>query len=68
MVRVNLRLPGNLKAMIEDPAAAWALRQTAESPRSPSAGQRGPGRLSMRTTYARDPDWIVGDSHRGWTR
>ncbi len=68
MVRINLRLPANLKALIEDAAAGGGLvRQRLDRPgRRRRAGQRGPARA--RPAAAQKPDRVVGESYSGWVR
>src|SRR6185437_14455461 len=47
MVRINLRLPGNLKALIEDAAAAGGLSVNAWIVRAAAAGLAGEGRTQV---------------------
>ena len=68
MVRINLRLPANLKALIEDAAAAGGLSgQCLDRPgaRRRRAGQRGPGGAT-RPAPAQKPDRFR--QHSGWVR
>jgi len=68
MVRINLRLPGNLKALIEDAAAAGGLSVNAWIVRAAAAGLANEGRHATRPAPARNPDRIVGQSYSGWVR
>jgi hypothetical protein len=68
MVRINLRLPGNLKALIEDAAAAGGLSVNAWIVRSAAAGLAGEGRLPARPAAAHKPDRVTGESFSGWVR
>ena len=68
MVRINLRLPGNLKALIEDAAAAGGLSVNAWIVRAAAAGLANEGRRTTRPAPAQKPDRIVGQSHSGWAR
>ena len=70
MVRINLRLPSNLKALIEDAAAAAGLSVNAWIVRAAAAGlwpiedrARAPAASGRRRS-----DRIVGESYRGWAR
>jgi hypothetical protein len=66
MVRINLRLPGNLKALIEDAAAAGGLSVNAWIVRAAAAGLAGEGRTQVRAAV-QEPGQ-VGQSHTGWAR
>jgi HicB family len=66
MVRINLRLPGNLKALIEDAAAAGGLSVNAWIVRAAAAGLAGEGRTQGRAA-AQKPGQ-VGQSYTGWGR
>jgi hypothetical protein len=68
MVRINLRLPSNLKALIEDAAAASGLSVNAWIVRAAAAGLANEDRRGGRTPSAQRPDRIVGDSFSGWAR
>ena len=68
MVRINLRLPGNLKALIEDVAAAGGLSVNAWIVRAAAAGRAGEGRRARRPAPVQNPDRIVGQSFTGWVR
>jgi hypothetical protein len=66
MVRINLRLPGNLKALIEDAAAAGGLSVNAWIVRAAAAGLAGEGRTQVRP--ATQSPGQVGQSYTGWVR
>ena len=68
MVRINLRLPANLKALIEDAAAAGGISVNAWIVRAAAAGLAGEGRRGPRPAPAQNPDRIVGQSFSGWAR
>src|ERR1700722_4428038 len=68
MVRINLRLPANLKALIEDAAAAGGLSVNAWIVRATAAGLAGEGRLAARPAAAQKADRVVGQSFSGWVR
>ena len=68
MVRINLRLPGNLKALIEDAAAAGGISVNAWIVRAAAAGLASGGRRARRPAPAQNPDRIVGQSYTGWVR
>src|SRR6201985_3298480 len=68
MVRINLRLPGNLKALIEDAAAAGGLSVNAWIVRAAAAGLANEGRRATRPAPAQKPDRVVGESFSGWVR
>jgi len=63
MVRINLRLPANLKARIEDAAAVGGLSVNAWIVRAAAAGLANEGRRAP----AQKPDRI-GQSYSGWVR
>jgi HicB family len=66
MVRINLRLPGNLKALIEDAAAAGGLSVNAWIVRAAAAGLAGEGRTRVRGAVQQPGQ--VGQSYTGWVR
>jgi hypothetical protein len=68
MVRINLRLPANLKALIEDAAAGGGISVNAWIVRAAAAGLASDGRRATRPAPAQDPDRIVGQSFSGWVR
>ena len=68
MVRINLRLPANLKALIEDAAAAGGLSVNAWIVRAAAAGLSNEGRRATRPAPAQKPDRTVGQSYSGWAR
>lgn len=68
MVRINLRLPSNLKALIEDAAAAAGLSVNAWIVRAAAAGLANEDRRGGRAASAQRSDRIVGDSFSGWAR
>ena len=68
MVRINLRLPANLKALIEDAAAGGGLSVNAWIVRAAAAGLASEGRRATRPASAQKPDRIVGESYSGWGR
>ena len=68
MVRINLRLPANLKALIEDAAAAGGISVNAWIVRAAAAGLASEGRRGPRPASAQNPDRIVGQSFSGWAR
>jgi hypothetical protein len=68
MVRINLRLPANLKALIEDAAAGGGLSVNAWIVRAAAAGLANEGRRAARPAAAQKPDRVVGDSFSGWVR
>jgi hypothetical protein len=68
MVRINLRLPANLKALIEDAAAAGGLSVNAWIVRAAAAGLANEGRRATRPALAQQPDQVVGQSFSGWVR
>ncbi len=68
MVRINLRLPANLKALIEDAAAAGGLSVNAWIVRAAAAGLANEGRRPGRPAPAQQPDQVIGQSFSGWVR
>ena len=68
MVRINLRLPGNLKALIEDAAAGGGLSVNAWIVRAAAAGLANEGRRGTRPAAGQRPEKVVGDSYSGWAR
>ena len=68
MVRINLRLPANLKALIEDAAAGGGLSVNAWIVRAAAAGLAGEGRHGTRPAPAQQSDRIGGQSYSGWVR
>jgi hypothetical protein len=68
MVRINLRLPANLKALIEDAAASGGLSVNAWIVRAAAAGLAKEGRRAARAEPAQKPDRVVGQSFTGWVR
>jgi hypothetical protein len=68
MVRINLRLPANLKALIEDAAASGGLSVNAWIVRAAAAGLANEGRRAARAEPAQKPDRVVGQSFTGWVR
>jgi hypothetical protein len=68
MVRINLRLPASLKALIEDAAAAGGISVNAWIVRAAAAGLASEGRRGTLPGPARKPDRIVGQSFSGWVR
>jgi hypothetical protein len=68
MVRINLRLPANLKALIEDAAAAGGLSVNAWIVRAAAAGLANEGRRGARSALPQSPDQAVGQSFSGWVR
>ena len=68
MVRINLRLPANLKALIEDAAAGGGISVNAWIVRAAAAGLANEGRRATRPAPAQNPDRIVGQSFSGWVR
>lgn len=67
MVRINLRLPANLKALIEDAAASGGISVNAWIVRAAAAGLAGEGRLAARPASSQKPGQ-VGQSYTGWVR
>jgi hypothetical protein len=68
MVRINLRLPANLKALIEDAAAGGGLSVNAWIVRAAAAGLANEGRRARRPASSQEPDRVVGQSYSGWVR
>ncbi|MEY9904022.1 hypothetical protein ABIA35_000228 [Catenulispora sp. MAP12-49] len=68
MVRINLRLPSNLKALIEDAAAASGLSVNAWIVRATAAGLANEGRRARRGKGSHKGDRSYGDSYSGWVR
>jgi len=68
MVRINLRLPANLKALVEDAAAGGGISVNAWIVRAAAAGLANEGRRATRPAPAQNPDRIVGQSFSGWVR
>src|SRR5580693_7065758 len=68
MVRINLRLPANIKALIEDAAAGGGISVNAWIVRAAAAGLASDGRRATRPAPAQQPDRIVGQSYSGWVR
>ena len=68
MVRINLRLPANLKALVEDAAAAGGLSVNAWIVRAAAARLANEGRSATRPAPTQQPDRIVGQSYSGWVR
>jgi hypothetical protein len=67
MVRINLRLPAHLKALIEDAAAGGGLSVNAWIVRAAAAGLATEGRRATRPAPAQKPD-RVGQNYSGWVR
>jgi len=68
MVRINLRLPANLKALIEDAAAGGGLSVNAWIVRAAAAGLANEGRRATRPASAQKPDRGIGQNYSGWAR
>ena len=68
MVRINLRLPANLKGFIEDAAAGGGLSVNAWIVRAAAAGLSNEGWRVARRAPTQQPDQIVGQSFSGWVR
>jgi hypothetical protein len=68
MVRINLRLPANLKALIEDAAAAGGLSVNAWIVRAAAAGLANEGRRGTRPAAAPKSDRVIGEGYTGWAR
>lgn len=66
MVRINLRLPANLKALIEDAAAIGGLSVNAWIVRAAAAGLANEGRRAAPATVQKPGQ--VGQSYTGWGR
>jgi hypothetical protein len=67
MVRINLRLPANLKALIEDAAAGGGLSVNTWIVRAAAAGLASEGRRGARPP-AQPSDRVGGQSYSGWVR
>ncbi len=68
MVRINLRLPASVKALIEDAAVAGGLSVNAWIVRAAAAWLGGEGRRASRPGPGRKPGRVAGDSFTGWVR
>jgi hypothetical protein len=68
MVRINLRLPANLKALIEDAAVGGGLSVNAWIVRAAAAGLASEVRRGARPAPAQQSDRIGGQSFSGWVR
>ena len=68
MVRINLRLPANLKALIEDAAAGGGLSVNTWIVRAAAAGLAAEGQRGARPGRAQQSDRIGGQSYSGWVR
>jgi hypothetical protein len=68
MVRINLRLPANLKALIEDAAASGGLSVNAWIVRAAAAGLASEGRRAALPARPGKPDRLTGESYSGWVR
>ncbi|HWG22674.1 hypothetical protein [Actinospica sp.] len=68
MVRINLRLPANLKALIEDAAAGGGLSVNAWIVRAAAAGLANEGRRGTRPASTSRSDRVVGEGFTGWAR
>ena len=68
MVRINLRLPANIKSLIEDAAAAGGLSVNAWIVRAAAAALTQEGRGASRPASGRKPERAVGESYSGWAR
>ena len=69
MVRINLRLPANLKALVEDAAAVGGLSVNTWVVRAAAAALANEGRLGTRPAPAgQKSDRVVGESYSGWAR
>jgi HicB family len=68
MVRINLRLPASLKALIEDAAASGGLSVNAWIVRAAAGGLASEGRRGPRPASGPKSDQIVGQSFSGWAR
>jgi hypothetical protein len=68
MVRINLRLPASLKALIEDAAASGGLSVNAWIVRAAAAGLALVGRRGPRPAAAPRSDRVVGEGYTGWAR
>jgi hypothetical protein len=61
-------LPGNLKALIEDAAAAGGISVNAWIVRAAAAGLANEGRRAARPAPVTKTDRIVGQNFTGWAR
>jgi len=68
MVRINLRLPANIKALIEDSAAGGGISVNAWIVRAAAAGLANEGRGAGRPASAQRSDRGAGQSYSGWAR
>ena len=68
MVRINLRLPANIKALIEDAAAGGGLSVNAWIVRAAAAALANEGRRGARSGSAQRQDRGIGESYSGWAR
>ena len=68
MVRINLRLPANLKALIEDAASSGGLSVNAWIVRAAAAGLAAEGRTSARPAPPQKSDLTIGQRYTGWAR
>jgi hypothetical protein len=66
MVRINLRLPANLKALIEDAAVGGGISVNAWIVRAAAAGLGAEGRRGTRP--AGQAPGRIGQSYTGWVR
>ena len=67
MVRINLRLPANLKALAEDAAASGGLSVNAWIVRAAAAALSAEGRGISRPAPVQQPGGI-GQTYTGWAR
>ena len=68
MVRINLRLPANIKALIEDAAAGSGLSVNAWIVRAAAAGLANEGRGAGRPASGPKPERAARQSYSGWAR
>jgi len=68
MVRINLRLPANIKALIEDAAAGGGISVNAWIVRAAAAGLVNEGRSAGRPASAQRSDRGAGQRYSGWAR
>ena len=68
MVRINLRLPANLKALIEDAAAGGGLSVNTWIVRAAAAGLANEGRRATRPAPTLKTERVVGERYTGWAR
>lgn len=66
MVRINLRLPANLKALIEDAAAVGGLSVNTWIVRTAAASLPSEGRTQVRAAVRKPGP--IGQSYSGWVR